>query len=931
MTSEAPLGPRGTASAEPERAIAAVSKPQPPALPSPISSGRLPAKFATEEAARVDHRRSLIHRRWRRVAALVGVGAAAASGVALLLPPLLDPLPRASLGAAGCFVLAILLYRVAGHVERVRAPGAAASCLAHPPYWLASVPGAFVVAAVVLFNAGLGSGYVSPMIGLALLSVVYLLALAGQDPAGRVAAPGAARLAAPTSPSVSDAPLSDADWCDRWLLHDGAVERSEDDLLGHAPVAARMAARLRAPRMPSQCVIGPLGSGKTTIRKLVEAHLAPAEAAPLEGRVVIVAVEMARYQTVLAAVEGILRELMDRMEEHLDLMSVRGLPEAYGHAMTAGGGMWAAIARLQGTPQTQREQLQALDDIATAAGARYVVWVEDLERFGGGLATSGESVADAAALGPIRALLHGLGELRSIQVVMATTSLSAGVDVGKIARYVESVPGLESGALVRAVARSLRLMESVSIRTPPGCRRSARGLGVGEWDARWQSALWRRKPDARPHLQIALASLVATPRAMKLGLRRAREAWGCEGRRGPLWGEIDPEALVVGGLLAAAQPSLFAWVASNLPSCRAQAGAAWEGRAKAWTDLRVPDAGAAEVVIAFLFGEAGAFHGGDDSTDYWRRFLSESADEPSDQSILGDLDSASVETRFGVFLSPESADRALRFAEGLPPDEIWTLWSQGVERWRAAGLGPEDELDGSGLRPMIQLVRNLVWTDRVTGLDVIEQLRHTHATLLPGNLALALLLEYHLVHPRGSAPIAATEDCWRMWEGLRQKLLESSGASTTSLIKALDSRSNLTLAFLLPPPPAGGRPGEWAAAGDFLARLTPLLSLAFREAQDVVGRQLAGLLVRPGRAPVGTQAPMQLDDQVLRETFGTRQELRRLFPCQGDEPWMREADAEVLVRILRPMPAACDGGPGAELASADPSAAEATSPRTAGE
>src|SRR5262245_25796288 len=117
--------------------------------------------------------------------------------------------------------------------------------------------------------------------------------------------PVAARLGAPSSPDFeSFGKLSD------WLIDDRPLVSSDDDMFQHASIAQRIAERLLEPKPPAQAVVGRLGAGKTTLRNLVMAAIARLGA---ERRLQIVPIELWPYETSRAAVEGVIRTLIDTL------------------------------------------------------------------------------------------------------------------------------------------------------------------------------------------------------------------------------------------------------------------------------------------------------------------------------------------------------------------------------------------------------------------------------------------------------------------------------------------------------------------------------------------------------------------------------------------------------------------------------------------
>jgi ATPase subunit of ABC transporter with duplicated ATPase domains len=155
----------------------------------------------------------------------------------------------------------------------------------------------------------------------------------------------------------------------------------EKDIFHHGRIAKRIAARLALPNPPSQAVVGRLGAGKTTLLHLVRGHRRLMGA---DRRIRVVAAELWPYETSRAAVQGVIRTLVDELSKEVNVVGIRGIAAEYAEAMSAASGIWSALARLQGIPTNPNDALAVLDDVATAIGIRMVVWIEDLERFAGG-------------------------------------------------------------------------------------------------------------------------------------------------------------------------------------------------------------------------------------------------------------------------------------------------------------------------------------------------------------------------------------------------------------------------------------------------------------------------------------------------------------------------------------------------------------------
>jgi len=134
-----------------------------------------------------------------------------------------------------------------------------------------------------------------------------------------------------------------------WLVVDAPIIHNEDDAFGHSRIAHRIASRLLEEDPPAQAIVGRLGAGKTTLCGLVVAALTGLGA--LARRVHVVPVELWPYETPRAAVEGVIRTLVDALSREVNVTALRGIPESYVNAMSSAGGVWSAIAHLQGAPR----------------------------------------------------------------------------------------------------------------------------------------------------------------------------------------------------------------------------------------------------------------------------------------------------------------------------------------------------------------------------------------------------------------------------------------------------------------------------------------------------------------------------------------------------------------------------------------------------
>jgi len=183
---------------------------------------------------------------------------------------------------------------------------------------------------------------------------------------------------APPPPSINRADLDTFENIKLWLKDDRPITTKDGDRFGFSSLARTMAERLRKTPPPSQAVVGAYGSGKSTLGRLVKQELDSQPDPPIR----LVQVELWPFETPEAAVSGMIRHLLDAMADEIPVIGLSGIPQRYVNAMRAKGGWWASASNLlEASASSPVETLAELDAVATAIGVRYVLWVDDLERF----------------------------------------------------------------------------------------------------------------------------------------------------------------------------------------------------------------------------------------------------------------------------------------------------------------------------------------------------------------------------------------------------------------------------------------------------------------------------------------------------------------------------------------------------------------------
>jgi hypothetical protein len=771
-------------------------------------------------------RAALVARRWASLATAACVATASVALILTTWPAVL----RELLQRDGLTVLSALFVLVAFLVKGAWGRPFAYLGLKHffvyPPLWVAGVMGAaafiFAVGAwrplgllmelpedhAPLLRALAGVAFVGIMV---VGSLIHALVLVAAWAKSRRALKRLQARATNEREEGAKALSESWDKLQSWLERDAAVTNAGDDVFGHHEIAQRIARRLNLPReeagtqqpkdtaqrggisqLPSQAVVGALGSGKTTVRHLVEQELA--------SDLRMVPVDLWPYHTPEAAVEGVLRSLIDAVAEEANVLAVRGLPGGYLRAMGAAGTLPSVLANLVDPAPNPYDTLASLDNLATTIGRRFVVWVEDLERFSAA-SKSDDSTPDALRMAPIWSLLFGLSQRRSITVITATVQLQARFDLEKVARFIEELPLIAPSTGV-PIIRAVRQRCLTHFAAPSRL--------ASEWDkfdAVLDDDMRGTLANKAFSLPRAVVTLARTPRTLKQGLRRVWEAWE------RLAGEIDFDDLLLMCLLREAEPDAFALIRDNW-SAVAGAGYADDVRKKAkqnFNELRLGKAGfegnvheSVKKILAVVFEEGKA----EDTIQglrhkrYWKRFIGEPeipADD-SDQAVLrilnGPDDLAILE-----LLEGSNHDLVERFARELSAERLLRLLLLLVPRrvhespltWGAAH-------DPPGLIPLWRMIGDRRRSDRPQPVELADHLERAFELGIT-NLALVHALEYYFCETGTHGPLYLTDLDGALAERARQTLwrllLEHYAGQPGKLVHALRGSLPRVLPFVV--------------------------------------------------------------------------------------------------------------------------------------
>lgn len=433
-------------------------------------------------------------------------------------------------------------------------------------------------------------------------------------------------------------------WVISWIADDSPICDPSNDKFGHAHVANRIAGRLNSNDYGSVVLLGAIGSGKSSIGELVQTRLLG------RNQICFQRISVWPFAFSESAIEGILERVVDCLCTRVDTLAISGVPDAYAKLITAGapgiGGAFGA-AKSQGDPG---DLLNRIDHVASEAGLIVVLWIEDLERF-----APNEGENHPRQLSQIYSLLYELQTRSSIRVIIATATIREHVDAAKIARYIDHVPRLDPCTAWKLISDFRNTCLSTRVRWVDSVRVVTRA----------QAATIATDPrkfriGGKAGQDEALALATDNPRALKLGLRRAHEAWSV------LRGEIDFDDVLAISILQAAAPQVYAFINEHIdrfrdgPPMRISApnqkdedqdasfqselnrviaSATGEGQRNAWRSL-------IEFIFPTMSRNSTAAHNrpqglaSKEPRDYWARFTAQAAvdESESDQAVLSAID-----------------------------------------------------------------------------------------------------------------------------------------------------------------------------------------------------------------------------------------------------------------------------------------------------
>jgi hypothetical protein len=781
----------------------------------------------------------------------------------------------------------------------------------YPTVWIAGV---FGLVSIWALNSQLGIG--PPFLSTTLQwgAILLVSALAFALPYVRFISDSthnANKARAPQSePCISRFTDISSDWkaFGKWVSNDNPITRSEQDLFEMYAIARRMA-RLFRERDSAGCgisagLVGPLGSGKTSIVNLIKRELAKAPGAK-DPHVWVCEISCWGFNSSAAALQHVLSEIVKTIGEYVDCSGLRGMPEAYRHALTGGNDSMRLLGGLFGGERDPGVQLGRLTPILRAVNARLLIVLEDVDR----------NQSPTFNCDDITSMLFRLKTVKEVSFILAASSQSRiRIDFAKICDHIEIVPSPKQEAVLNSfgVIRKHCLEDYDFIDPARSSARSNAGLELWHGDSQiWLSEL--------PSFPDAISLLVSTPRNLKHVFRNILAFWK------ELYGEVDIDELMVVSILRHCAPEGFEFLRENLGLLRQEPlhGNDPTDRQRAlkqeWEKLTESvewDQRAAMDLILFLIPNAQRFLTerrrlfGDSlpqtialtsPTDYWPRMVrgSLSETEVSDQEVLRQID----DWRRSDANSPALAQYLYEHENSV---RVWEHLQESFETPELLKLADflfEILLRKEGPSASAENMAALgVWRRANRHLSTTpsnaEWLANNMTRALPVSLEMGVSLYYYWASPQHGIVDRAGRD------GCRQALVEEFRAlmqrvGAEGLIKILHKDHPFALLRLVfPPDHQAESPSVLSEPGDWQWFAPVILSAAEHSPQQIVP-PLACLVCKSQYA-AAANAPIfvyGLDLDHATGIFG--QNLRRLMECLTKEVLVEDKSCDEVVAAVR--------------------------------
>lgn len=353
-----------------------------------------------------------------------------------------------------------------------------------------------------------------------------------------------------------------------WFEDDDPITKPSQDHFEYGAIAQRVVRLLGEHEAHTVGVVGPHGSGKTSLLNLIVHHLCGGESEAekhsgwrrcrawmkrqvLDRRWYVCRVDAWGREPERFA-EQVLRMAVKTLGVCVDVTSLATLPAHYAAAMSGSGSKWGAVlSNLMSTGGDPIVCLERLDSILAAVGGRMLILIEDLDR------NSSEKLLKDT----LPSLLDRVARLDRVAFVLAIgVERYEALDLMRLCEHRESLSGAKATAVRSEMLkfRQEQLHRYPEDVDPMSEDQRAKRLGDSFRDQPMAYLTEGQWLDTIDHI----ANLLGNPRLMKHVLRRVGHAWEA------LHGEIDFDDLLVFHVLQYGSPKAFGFAIEHLKEIR---------------------------------------------------------------------------------------------------------------------------------------------------------------------------------------------------------------------------------------------------------------------------------------------------------------------------------------------------------------------------
>jgi hypothetical protein len=667
------------------------------------------------------------------------------------------------------------------------------------------------------------------------------------------------------------------------------------DLLGHKPIAERICRALAEHTNPSIALIGPMGSGKSSILNTVKRNI-ERQTAPFTIVAEFNCWAMPKPED---APRVALERAIGALDSVIDAQAVRRLPATYERLLAAEPtGKIGKLLGLDDVPDAA-DHLRMLSPLLDAIDARLLLIIEDAERAG-----------DTFETRPLERLLWTLRNIDRVSFILSFDGRRVQFDYPKLCDTIERVPQVTvdrvEEILAQAYAQWLTISKgSIDAMSEPRKDR----LGLEDVTNPMNRYMRRTRGDT---VSDAISRLLTSPRNLKHFVRDVDRAWN------NLRGEVELNDLIVLTALRHGAPAVFDFIVENADAARSErkeddgfAGAAVKTVKKRWEALREsqPTPTHIQTLVDILdlpqltshaFTTQSSPQGihNDEPVDYLGRILAGQLlpGELKDQDVLRDMEEWKTSRSgpmIGKLVSATSDDEQYvkvwehYAARRLSEDELID-----VAQTLIRDLLARDRADSTIQHPaMIAVWRRC--NRRVERNTKTEWLADQIRSVLPASLGFGTeLFQYFGSTRHGIVDADARAK-------LRAAVVDRAKASLTdpaSLLASLGTVHEYPLTRLIYPPPTD-EPADTVEL-EHWAWLVPIIIDAAKINPDRIIPDIAVLVgdtvhgFRTGQF----EQRYKLKREWLTKIFGDRSDdvIALLADYQGSHEWAREAKQEAL-------------------------------------